>query len=34
MFEVGHGGVGDLHTIFDILFKLMKHPISPTGDPW
>jgi|TARA_R100000458_G_scaffold8963_1_gene7112 hypothetical protein len=30
MVEVGHGGAGDLHTIFYKLFKLMKHPISPS----
>ncbi len=35
MAEIGHGGAGDLHTIFYDLFKLMKHPISTTQeDPW
>ena len=34
MFGIGHGGAGDLHTIFNLVFKLMKHPISLRGDPW
>jgi hypothetical protein len=34
MIGIGHGGAGDLHTIFDNLFELMKHPISPKGDVW
>jgi hypothetical protein len=35
MIGIGHGGAGDLHTNFDeLLFELMKHPISLRGDPW
>ena len=34
MIGIGHGGAGDLHTNFDLLFELMKHPISPQEDMW
>jgi hypothetical protein len=35
MVEIGHGGAGDLHTLFyNGLFKLMKHPISLRGGQW
>ena len=34
MIGIGHGGAGDLHTIFDNLFELMKHSISLWEEPW
>jgi len=35
--EIGYGGAGDLHTVFDginLRVELMKHPISPQEDMW
>jgi len=31
---IGHGGVGELHTNFDNLFELMKHPIPLQVNVW